>query len=446
MSDSVFRRKIYDQLLAWKQGAFGRTALLVEGARRVGKSTIVEAFAKKEYESYILIDFAFAPRAIHDLFLDVSDLNYLFLQLQLQYSVKLTEGKSLIIFDEVQFCPLARQAIKLLVKDGRYDYIQTGSLVSIHKNIKDILIPSEEKKISIYPMDYEEFLWANGDTATVPLLAGLYQSRKPLGEAQNRNMMRKFRLYMLIGGMPQVVKAYLDDNNFEVVDQIKRNILALYQEDFYKINPSGKMAALFNAIPAELGRHAARYQVSSVLKNDRAASIAEEFSELAASKTVLPAYHVSDPNVGMAQSRKAEKFRLYLLDTGLLVSLMFWDKAVAENILYQKLLNDKLPVNLGIVYENMVAQTLTARGHSLYYYTFYNQTAKKNYEIDFLITAGNKICPIEVKSSGYQVHSSLDRFFEKYSERISHKIVIHTKDFQRKGDTVYLPIYLAQFL
>ena len=276
----MFRRKIYEKLLEWKKESDGKTALLVEGARRIGKSTVVEEFGKNEYESYILIDFATASKTVKELFEDISDLDYLFLQLQLQYRVDLHERKSLIIFDEVQLCPLARQAIKSLVKDHRYDYIETGSLISIKKNVQDILIPSEERKIAMYPMDYEEFLWAIGDKTTIPLLKKIFQAEKSVGEQMNRRLLRDFRLYMLVGGMPQAVNEYIETNNFRKVDEIKRDILNLYEDDFKKIDPTGRVSLLFDGIPAQLNKNASRYQVSSVLEGERANSILELIAEL----------------------------------------------------------------------------------------------------------------------------------------------------------------------
>ncbi|WP_255313372.1 AAA family ATPase [Oligella ureolytica] len=303
----------------------------MEGARRIGKSTIAEAFARSEYKSYILIDFAFAPKYIQDLFQDINDLDYLFLQLQLQYGVDLHERDSLIIFDEVQFNPLARQAIKKLVADGRYDYIETGSLISIKKNVDKILIPSEERKIEMHPMGFEEFLWALGDETTVPLLHQAFSKRIALGDDQNRHMLLRSRLYMLVGGMPQAVQAYIESNNFRIVDEVKRDIIHLYEEDFYKIDPTGRISLLFDAIPAELSRNSVRYQVSSVLAHERAPDILHELSELGASKTVLVVYYANDPNIGLASIMNLEKFKLYLADTGLMVSLMFKDKDFVEN-------------------------------------------------------------------------------------------------------------------
>ena len=443
----MFKRKLYNNLLQWKEESNGRTALLIEGARRVGKSTLAEEFAKQEYKSYILIDFSTAPKSVKELFDDVSDLNYLFLQLQLQYHVDLHERDSVIIFDEVQLCPKARQAIKALVKDHRYDYIETGSLISIKKNVKDILIPSEERKISMYPMDYEEFCWAIGDTVTIPLLQQVFERKMPLGDDTNRKMMRQFRLYMLIGGMPQAVNEYIQTNNFRKVDLVKRDILNLYEDDFRKIDPTGRLTLLFDSIPAELNKNATRYQVSSVLKNQR---IDDNFlallSELKDSKTVLFAYHANDPNVGMANNKDLRKFKMYLADTGLFTTLLFKDKDFTENVIYEKLLNDKLSANLGYLYENVVAQILAANGNELYYYTFKNKGKQANYEIDFLLSRNNKICPIEIKSSGYNTHASLDEFVKKYSGRILDKYLIYTKDLKRDKDITLLPIYMAFFL
>lgn len=442
----MFKRKIYDRLLQWKEESQGRTALMIEGARRVGKSTVAETFGKNEYDSYILIDFSIASQTVKDLFYDLSDLNFFFLQFQLLYRTDLIERRSLIIFDEVQLFPMARQAIKALVKDGRYDYIETGSLISIRKNVKDILIPSEERKISMYPMDYEEFLWAIGDETTTKLLRNAFSNRKAVGEQMNRKLMRDFRLYMLIGGMPQAVDEYLRTNNFRLVDQVKRDILNLYEDDFRKIDPTGRISMLFDAIPAELNKNASRYQVSSVLGNERADSILELIAELKDSKTVNVAYYADDPNTGMSNHKNLGKFKLFLADTGLFTTLVFKDKDFTENSIYEKLLSDKLSVNLGYLYENIVAQMLTAKGNELFYYTFMNEKTRHNYEIDFILTRNNKICPIEVKSSGYKTHASLDKFSEKYSGRIAEKYLVYTKDLQKDKDVLMLPVYMVPFL
>ena len=442
----MFKRKIYDSLLSWKKESDGRTALLIESARRIENSTVVEEFGRKEYESYILIDFSIAPKVVVDLFDDMSDLNYFFLQLQLQYRVDLNVRKSLIIFDEVQLCPKARQAIKHLVKDHRYDYIETGSLISIRKNVKDILIPSEERKINMYPMDYEEFLWAIGDNITYPLMRKFYVAAKPLGDQVNRKLMRDFRLYMLVGGMPQAVKEYLSTYNFRMVDAVKRDILHLYEDDFQKIDPTGRISMLFDAIPAQLNNNASRYQVSSILENSRAGDILELIAQMRDSKTVLVSYHANNPDAGLSASKNLSKFKLFLCDTGLFTTLMFKDRDFTENIIYEKLLNDKLSANLGYLYENAVAQMLTAEGNELFYYTFLNETTKHNYEIDFLLARQNKICPIEVKSSGYKTHASLDAFHEKFSSRILYRYLIYTKDIGKSRDVQCFPIYMTPFL
>ena len=442
----MFKRKIYDKLLEWKTESDGKTALMVEGVRRVGKSTIVEEFAKNEYESYILIDFSKAPKAAKELFEDMSYLNYFFLQLQLLFRVDLVERESLIIFDEVQLFPLARQAIKHLVQDHRYDYIETGSLISIKKNVKNILIPSEERKINMYPMDYEEFLWAIGDNTTLPLIKKCFDTRKPVGEQLNRRLMRDFRLYMLVGGMPQAVNEYIQTNNFKKVDLVKRDILNLYEDDFRKFDPTGRASKLFDAIPAQLNHNASRYQVSGVIENERADNILELLAEMQDSKTVLLSYHADDPNVGLSANKNPSVFKLYLCDTGLFVTLMFKDREFTENTIYEKLLNDKLSTNLGYLYENVVAQTLAATGNKLFYYTFPNETSRHNYEVDFLLARKNKIYPIEVKSSGYKTHKSLDKFFEKYSSRILNKYLVYTKDLAKDKDILCVPVYMAHLL
>lgn len=442
----MFKRKIYSKMLEWKQQSDGRTALLIEGARRIGKSTVVEEFARNEYESYIMIDFAKASKGIRTLFEDVSDLNYLFLQLQLQYKVDLHERKSVIIFDEVQLCPMARQAIKALVEDHRYDYIETGSLISIKKNVKDILIPSEERKISMYPMDYEEFLWAVGDETTFSLLKKCFEMNQGLGDTMNRKQLRQFRLYMLVGGMPQAIATYIETNNFRKVDEIKRDILNLYEADFAKIDPTGRMAMLFDAIPSQLNKNASRFQASSVLDREKSDTILELIAELKDSKTVLVSYNANDPNAGMANTKDLSRFKLFLSDTGLFVTLMFKDKDFTENEIYEKLLSDKLGVNLGYLYENIVAQCLAANGNELYYHTIMNEKSKHNYEIDFILARKNKIIPLEVKSSGYKTHKSLDVFTEKFSDRILKRYLIYTKDMSKDQDIVCIPVYMIPFL
>lgn len=442
----TFKRKIYDKFLEWKKNSDGKTALLVEGARRIGKSTTVEEFAKNEYESYILIDFTKASKEVLNLFDDISDLNYIFLRLQLIYHKELHQRKSLIIFDEVQFCPKARQAIKHLVADHRYDYMETGSLISIRKNVKDILIPSEERQIQMYPMDFEEFKWALGDTVTIKLLRESFEKYQPLGDDLNRRMMRDFRLYMLVGGMPKAVSTYIETNNMRLVDEEKRDILRLYESDFMKIDSTGKAAMLFKSIPSQLEKNASRYQVSSVLENQRNSTVLELISEMESSKTVLVSYKSDDPNAGLTRTKDLENFKLFVCDTGLFTTMLFMDKDFTENVIYEKLLSDKLSVNLGYLYENVVAQILKANGNSLFYYTFLNEKSRHNFEIDFLLARNNKVCPIEIKSSGYKTHASLDAFSEKYSSRILNKYLVYTKDLGKDKDVFSIPVYMTMFL
>lgn len=442
----TFKRKIYDKFLEWKKNSDGKTALLVEGARRIGKSTIVEEFAKNEYESYILIDFTKASKEVLNLFDDISDLNYIFLRLQLIYHKELHQRKSLIIFDEVQFCPKARQAIKHLVADHRYDYMETGSLISIRKNVKDILIPSEERQVQMYPMDFEEFKWALGDTVTIKLLRESFEKYQPLGDDLNRKMMRDFRLYMLVGGMPKAVSTYIETNNMRLVDEEKRDILRLYESDFMKIDSTGKAAMLFKSIPSQLEKNASRYQVSSVLENQRNSTVLELISEMESSRTVLVSYKSDDPNAGLTRTKDLENFKLFVCDTGLFTTMLFMDKDFTENIIYEKLLSDKLSVNLGYLYENVVAQILKANGNSLFYYTFLDEKSRHNFEIDFLLARNNKVCPIEIKSSGYKTHASLDAFSEKYSSRILNKYLVYTKDLGKDKDVFSIPVYMTMFL
>ncbi len=447
MSQKVFKRKIYDTILKWKQERNGSTALLVKGARRIGKSTIVKEFAKNEYKSFIAIDFAKASTAVKGLFDDLDNLDFIFLQLQALYSVTLYERESVIIFDEVQLCPKARQAIKYLVADGRYDYIETGSLLSIRKNVEGILIPSEETRINMYPLDYEEFLWAIGEDKMFELIKYSFNQRKSLGDAVNRQLMRQFRIYMLVGGMPQAVNAYLDTNNLAVTDEVKREIIELYIDDLRKIDSTGKASLLFEGVPGQLAKSKLRYEPWSVVDNVRPENLVDLWRDLEDSRTVNFAYRTTDPNVGLGLHRDRSGFKIYLCDTGLFVTLAFWDRDVVDNTLYQRLLSDKLSADLGYVYENVVAQMLKSAGHSLYYYTFpADKERKKYYEVDFLTVADGKINPIEVKSSGYKAHRSLDVFSERYSSRLGHRVIIYTKDLRWENGVLYIPAYMTPLL
>ncbi len=445
MGKRIFERKIYSEILKWKEKRSDKYALLIKGARRVGKSTIAEEFAKNEFRSYILIDFAHVGKAIKDLFDDTYDLDFFFLQLQQLTGTRLYEKESVIIFDEVQLLPKARQAIKYLVADGRYKYIETGSLISIKKNTKDILIPSEEHKIDMYPMDFEEFLWAIGDKISAETIKMLLEKKRSAGNAVHRNLMRVFRLYMLVGGMPQAIETYLEQNNLQAVDEIKRDIVDLYEEDFTKIDASGLAGDMYDAIPANLSSNASRYVLSNARAGTRSTQIFDLLPDMLSSYTVNIAYHANNPGVGMPLEKDTGRYKLFTSDTGLFVTLAFRDKNYTENIIYNKLLSDKLEANLGYVYENIVAQMLVAKGNNLFYYTMESDTSNHLYEIDFLTSTGNKISPIEVKSGNYRGHKSLDRFCDKFGSRIGEKYVVHTKDYKWENGINYIPVYMVPF-
>lgn len=433
-------------MLAWKNERKGSTALLVKGARRVGKSTLVEQFAKEQYRSYILVDFAHAPKNVADLFEDMYDLDFFFMQLQIRYGITLHQRESVIIFDEVQLQPLARQAIKYLVKDGRYDYIETGSLLTIKKNVQNIVIPSEETRLTLFPLDYEEFRWAMEDDMSCSFIRMNLEKVHPLGDVAHRKLMRDFRLYLLVGGMPQSVNAYIESKNLSKVDTVKREILELYEDDFRKIDKSGNISLLFDSIPAQLSKNATRYVASSVIERTTKMKMSEYISELSESMTVNIAYHANDPSVGLSLHKDPERYKLFVADTGLFVTLAFKDKDFTENIIYEKMLSDKLSADLGYIYENAIAQMLKTSGNELFYYTFKRETSNHPYEIDFLISKKNKICPIEVKSSGYKSHVSLDAFCEKYPDRIFDRYLLYTKDVNKEQALKCLPVYMTPFL
>ena len=446
MDKPIYKRKIYNEILEWKQNRSDKYALLIKGARRVGKSTVAEEFAKNEFKSYILIDFAHTSKEITGLFDDMYNLDFFFLQLQQFTGIRLYEQESVIIFDEVQLFPKARQAIKYLVADGRYKYIETGSLLSIRKNTKDILIPSEEHKISMYPMDFEEFLWAIGDEITADTIKMLLKNKKAAGNALHRNLMRIFRLYMLIGGMPQSIETYIEKNNLQAVDEVKREIVDLYEEDFIKIDGTGLACDIYEAIPSNLSSNASRYVLATAREGTRSDQVRELIPDMLSSYTVNIAYHANNPGVGMSLSKDAGRYKLFSSDVGLFITLAFKDKNYTENVVYNKLLSDKLEANLGYIYENTVAQMLIAKGHNLFYYTMESETSNHLYEIDFLISVKDKICPIEVKSSNYRSHKSLDIFCQKFSSRIGDKYVVHTKDYKWENGIHYIPVYMVPFL
>ena len=442
MEKRIFKRKIYDQIMEWKQSSKGRSALLIEGARRVGKSTVVKEFAEREYKTYILIDFSRASKEIIELFDDMHDLNFFFFRLQQLFGVALHQRESLIVFDEVQLCPKARQAIKHLVADGRYDYVETGSLISIRKHTKDILIPSEERRINMYPLDYEEFLWAIGNNVTFDLLKSNREWFGYLNDATNRGLMRDFRLYVIIGGMPQAVDTYLASNNLAEVDTVKRDILNLYIDDFEKIDSSGTLSMLFKSLPGELAKNKLKFEINGVL-GKRLDDMLPLLNEMQESMTVNFCYRCSDPSIGLGLHRDTDDFKIYMGDTGLFVTMAFWDRDSSENEIYNRILADKLSVDLGYVFENVAAQMIRSSGHSLYYNTFSNrEDNKKYYEVDFLLTKRNKLIPIEIKSSGYKTHKSLDEFCRKYSGRVEFPLMVYTKAPHKEGNLIMIPFYL----
>lgn len=440
----MFKRKVYERLREWKEKYADQYACLLEGARRVGKTTIAEAFAQNEYESYIKVDFSDITDELLDVFKDISKLNLFFLRLQAETGVSLIEGKSVIIFDEIQLYPKARQAIKHLVKDGRYHYIETGSLISIKKNVKNILIPSEEMKFNVNPMDYEEFLWATGGNAD--LLAAVSDSGVALGNSTNRSLMRDFRLYMAIGGMPQAVDAYLRTNNFEQIDRVKREIIELYKSDLKKIDPSGRLSDIYTSIPGQLALKKRRFSITAATGRRKTSKDEERFFDLVDSKMVLPCYHVAKPDVSLAQTREADVFKLYLSDIGLFTTMIFNSGESVGADIYKKLLSDKLEADLGYLYENAIAQILVASGKNLYFHTWKKPESTHSYEIDFLVASGNKIVPIEVKSSSTKSHQSLDVFVKKYSNVIGRRFLFSQKDVSKDGMLECRPIYTVPFL
>lgn len=446
----MLRRKIYDRLASWKQNSKGSSALLIDGARRVGKSYIAEQFAADEYRTHITIDFGNAPKDVLDLFVyDSADLDLFFAKLAAFYSTTLHKRESLIIFDEVQQYPRARQLIKYLVADGRYDYLETGSLIRLKKNVQDIIIPSEEEHIEMFPMDFEEFLWAMGDEATVPLIRRCFETRKPLGQPLHRKVMNDFRQYLLVGGMPQAVLAYLDGKNFEAADEAKRRILRLYRDDVSKFAEGyeDKVFAIFDGIPGQLSKKEKKYTLSSLDKNARFRTFEDSFIWLSEAMVVNTCFNATDPNVGLALSADHTKQKCYMADTGLLVTLTFMDKSYTDNELYRAILFDIMDINEGMLMENMVGQILRTNGHKLYFYSRSDNEHRENHmEIDFLITEGKKISPIEVKSGNYRSHSSLDKFRTKFSSKVGQSYILYTKDVMTKDNILHLPLYMAMCL
>lgn len=439
-----FKRKAYNKLLEWKKLYSDKYAVLLEGARRVGKSTIAENFAKNEYKSYILIDFSKVTDNILDCFEDIGNLNIFFLRLQAETGITLYEHDSLIIFDEVQLFPKARQAIKHLVSDGRYSYLETGSLISIRKNVKDILIPSEEMKIQVYPMDYEEFCNAAG--CSYELLQQIFDCGTAIGQATNRKLMRDLRIYMAVGGMPQAVEAYINGENFSKIDMVKRQIISLYEEDFKKIDTSGRISAMYHSIPAQLSKDVKKYRITTAIGKKNNIKTEELLYELIDSKTVLPCYNSTDPRVSLTDTKDFDSYKLYLSDTGLFVTLMFIDRPVTENDIYAKMLSDKLPANLGYLYENLIDQMIAASGRELYYHTWEKNGSTHYYEVDFLTSEGSKLNAFEIKSSGSGKHESIKEFCRKFSQNVNKAYLISQKDVGMEDNLMFKPFYLMPFL
>ena len=439
-----FKRKVYDKLLEWKNNYSNRYAVLLEGARRVGKSTIVENFAKNEYKSSIIIDFSNAKEDVINCFDDIANLDVFFLRLQAACNVTLYKHESLIVFDEVQLFPKARQAIKHLVADGRYSYIETGSLISIKKNVKDILIPSEEMKIQVYPLDFEEFCSATN--MPFEILKQVYELNGPIGQSTNRALMKNLRLYMAVGGMPQAIQAYLDGKSFSEIDAVKRKIINLYEDDFKKIDSSGRISSLYRSIPSQLAKDNKKYRISTALKKRNSSKNEELLYELIDSKTVLPCFNSTDPRVSLYNTKDFDSYKMYLADTGLFVTLMFIDRPIADNSIYTKLLSDNLPANLGFLYENLVAQMITAKDHELYYHTFEKEGSSHYYEVDFLVSNKDKIDAFEVKSSGLGKHDSIKEFYKRYSKNIHNIYLLYSKDVSNEENLFLKPIYLLPFI
>lgn len=455
------KRKIYQQLLDWKHDRRGEVALLIEGARRIGKSYIVEEFAKNEYDSYLLIDFSRVnPKVIEffDLYLD--DLDMLFTSLELYGKKKLIprknptdEASSLIIFDEIQFCPRARSAIKHLVADHRFDYIETGSLISIKKNVKDIMLPSEEHAIEMYPMDFEEFLWAMGDEMMMPFIKMQFEKRKPM-EAFHRKALDYFRQYMIVGGMPQAVQTYVDTRDFDKVDERKRDILSIYRNDIrkYADNQETKVAAIFEELPGQLQKHEKKFRLADLQSHARMRDYSEAFFWLSDAKIINCCYNSTEPSIGLKLNEERTTLKCYMGDTGLLISHAFDERGIVTSELYQKLMFDKLEVNEGMLVENIVAQMLRAAGHKLYFFSKYSaKEADERMEIDFLIakptiTSRHNISLIEVKSGSHYTITSLKKCIKKYDKQLATPYVLHDKDLKVEDGIMYLPLYMTPLL
>ncbi|MBR6898348.1 MAG: ATP-binding protein [Lachnospiraceae bacterium] len=441
----MYKRKVYDELSTWKEKYSKGYAAMLEGARRVGKSTIAEEFARNNFKSYIKVDFANIKKDVQEAFDDIASPDLFFLRLQTATGVTLYPGESVLIFDEIQRAPLVRQAIKYLVADGRYSYIETGSLISIKKNVKDIVIPSEEYFIPVYPMDYEEFMWAIGND-TYDVIRQLYKTGKSVGEQLNRKLMRDFRIYMAVGGMPQAVEAYVQKRNFDEIDKVKRSILKLYEEDFYKIDDSGRLSKMYASIPSQLSANKKRYVISSAIGKRTTSKDKELLSQLLDSKTAMASYNVTDPGASLSATADDESYKLYLADTGLFTTMLFNSADKTHTKIYSKLLSDKLDANLGYLYENAAAQLIAASGHRLYYHTWKKEDDVHYYEVDFLIASNAKIVPIEIKSSSVNTHKSITEFTSKYSKKVLKQYLFSQKDVSHREMLILKPIYMLPFV
>ena len=449
----IFKRKIYDKLLEWKNLSVGGSAAFLEGARRIGKSTIVEEFAKNEYDDYMILDFAREGKDIRENFIENMDhLDVFFRNLFLLKGKDLTGERCVIIFDEVQMFPQARQAIKYLVADGRYDYIETGSLISIRKNVQDILIPSEEYRIKMFPMDFEEYLWAIGDHTTIPVIKEAFNSRTPLGDAIHRKIMKNFRTYMAVGGMPQAVEALVQGKTFAQIDFIKRNILTLYEEDLAKYDKANqdRASVIYKTIPEQLENKNSHFKFSLVDKSARYQMYVDAVKFITDSMIGNECINVTVPEIVPELYADRSNFKLYMGDTGLLVSQIMKNQDETHENLYKSLIFRKLWINQGMILENVVAQMLRASGHALYFHEYYyqaeNTVKEKKYEIDFLIVKKKKICPIEVKSSNYSAHKSFDYLTKKNPIKLEDRYIIYTKDLKFEDQILYLPVYMTMLI
>ena len=449
----VFKRKVYDKLLEWKELSAGTSSVLLEGARRIGKSTIVEEFAKREYDDYMILDFAKENKDIKNNFIEnIDDMDTFFRNLFLLKGRSLKGKKCVLIFDEVQLFPMARQAIKYLVADGRYEYIETGSLISIRKNVKDILIPSEEYRIKMYPMDFEEYLWAIGDDVTYTAIKSAFERRKSLGDAVHRKIMKVFRTYMAVGGMPQAVDAYVNGKTFAQIDFVKRNILQLYEEDLVKYDTDNreKASVIYRTIPEQLENKNSHFKFSLVDKNARYQNYVDAVSFIAESMIGNECINVTKPEVALELFSDRSNFKLYMGDTGLLVTRIMKNRDETDENLYKALIIDDLGINQGMILENVVAQMLKASGHELYFHEYLykpeENEKEKKYEIDFITVKKKKICPIEVKSSNYKSHKSFDYLLKKYQLKMEDRYIIYTKDLKYEDGITYIPVYMTPFI